>query len=140
MSDANVDRLEVTLAARSAEIFDHAGLFIVCAAADNTARSHLFRHCPLMIAEAEGRRQSINQLNGMHDSRSYLGRSSREPSSTKGTKTDQRNHTNQTDQNNLSSLARLMAGQWKKETIPPLWDGKAAERIVAQLERLPRTS
>jgi len=32
--------------------------------------------------------------------------------------------------------ARLMAGQWKKGAIPPLWDGKAAERIVGQLERL----
>jgi UDP-N-acetylglucosamine 2-epimerase (non-hydrolysing) len=29
-----------------------------------------------------------------------------------------------------------MAGQWKKGAIPPLWDGKAAERIVGQLERL----
>jgi len=29
-----------------------------------------------------------------------------------------------------------MAGQWKKGAIPPLWDGKAAERIVEQLERL----
>lgn len=34
------------------------------------------------------------------------------------------------------ALARLMAGQWKKGAIPPLWDGKAAERIVARLERL----
>jgi UDP-N-acetylglucosamine 2-epimerase (non-hydrolysing) len=29
-----------------------------------------------------------------------------------------------------------MAGQWKIGVIPPLWDGKAAERIVEQLERL----
>ena len=29
-----------------------------------------------------------------------------------------------------------MAGQWEKETIPPLWNGKAAERIVGELERL----
>jgi len=29
-----------------------------------------------------------------------------------------------------------MAGQWKKGAIPPLWDGKAAERIVAHLERV----
>lgn len=35
-------------------------------------------------------------------------------------------------------LARLMAGQWKKGTIPPKWDGKAAERIVEHLEQLLR--
>jgi UDP-N-acetylglucosamine 2-epimerase (non-hydrolysing) len=29
-----------------------------------------------------------------------------------------------------------MAGNWKKGAIPPKWDGKAAERIVEQLERL----
>ena len=34
------------------------------------------------------------------------------------------------------ALARLMAGQWKKGAIPDKWDGKAAERIVAELERL----
>ena len=34
------------------------------------------------------------------------------------------------------ALARVMAGQWKKGAIPPKWDGKAAERIVAQLETL----
>ncbi|MBX3332333.1 MAG: hypothetical protein KF722_18180 [Nitrospira sp.] len=34
------------------------------------------------------------------------------------------------------ALARLMAGQWKKGAIPPLWDGKAAERIVQHLERV----
>jgi UDP-N-acetylglucosamine 2-epimerase (non-hydrolysing) len=34
------------------------------------------------------------------------------------------------------ALARLMAGQWKKGAIPPKWDGKAAERIVEQLEKL----
>jgi UDP-N-acetylglucosamine 2-epimerase (non-hydrolysing) len=50
--------------------------------------------------------------------------------------TNQINQMNQTDQNNLSSLARLMAGQWKKGAIPPLWDGRAAERIVGQLGRL----
>lgn len=33
-------------------------------------------------------------------------------------------------------LARLMAGQWKKGAVPEKWDGKAAERIVAELERL----
>ena len=34
------------------------------------------------------------------------------------------------------ALARLMAGQWKKGAIPEKWDGHAAERIVAELERL----
>ncbi len=34
------------------------------------------------------------------------------------------------------ALERLMAGQWKKGTIPPKWDGKAAERIVGKLEQL----
>jgi len=34
------------------------------------------------------------------------------------------------------ALQRLMAGQWKKGAIPPLWDGKTAERIVEQLEKL----
>ena len=34
------------------------------------------------------------------------------------------------------ALARLLAGQWKKGAIPQKWDGKAAERIVKNLERL----
>ena len=34
------------------------------------------------------------------------------------------------------ALARLMEGRWKKGAIPPLWDGKAAERIVEHLERM----
>ena len=34
------------------------------------------------------------------------------------------------------ALARLMAGQWKTGSIPPKWDGKAAERIIEHLERL----
>ena len=34
------------------------------------------------------------------------------------------------------ALARLMGGQWKKGAIPPKWDGKAAERIIENLERL----
>lgn len=42
-----------------------------------------------------------------------------------------------TDPANLASpLARLMAGQWKKGAIPEKWDGKAAQRIVAELSRL----
>lgn len=42
-----------------------------------------------------------------------------------------------TDPANLGpALARLMAGHWKKGAIPEKWDGKAAERIVAELERL----
>ena len=31
------------------------------------------------------------------------------------------------------ALEKLFSGQWKKGSIPPLWDGKAAERIVAHL-------
>jgi UDP-N-acetylglucosamine 2-epimerase (non-hydrolysing) len=34
------------------------------------------------------------------------------------------------------ALARLIAGQWKKGWIPEKWDGRAAKRIVAELERL----
>lgn len=34
------------------------------------------------------------------------------------------------------ALARLMAGQWKKGSVPEKWDGRAAERIIAELERL----
>ena len=34
------------------------------------------------------------------------------------------------------ALARLMSGQWKKGAIPEKWDGQAAQRIVAELERL----
>jgi len=36
----------------------------------------------------------------------------------------------------LFPSARVIARQWKKGAIPPKWDGKAAERIVEQLERL----
>jgi len=28
------------------------------------------------------------------------------------------------------AMQRLLAGKWKKGTIPPLWDGRTAERIV----------
>lgn len=31
---------------------------------------------------------------------------------------------------------KLFAGNWKKGAIPPLWDGKAAERIIGHLARL----
>jgi UDP-N-acetylglucosamine 2-epimerase (non-hydrolysing) len=42
-----------------------------------------------------------------------------------------------TDPANLPpALERLMAGKWKKGRVPDKWDGRAAERIVAQLERL----
>lgn len=34
------------------------------------------------------------------------------------------------------ALRRLVAGQWKRGGIPELWDGRAAERIVAALEGL----
>ncbi len=34
------------------------------------------------------------------------------------------------------ALDRLFAGQWKRGSVPPLWDGRAAERIVTYLERL----
>lgn len=34
------------------------------------------------------------------------------------------------------ALARVMSGNWKKGAVPEKWDGKAAERIVAELERL----
>lgn len=34
------------------------------------------------------------------------------------------------------ALKRLMAGEWKKGGIPPMWDGKTAERIVGHLSRL----
>ncbi|MHA7817542.1 MAG: non-hydrolyzing UDP-N-acetylglucosamine 2-epimerase [Pseudohaliea sp.] len=34
------------------------------------------------------------------------------------------------------ALDRLFAGEWKQGGIPPRWDGKAGERIVARLETL----
>ncbi|WP_222708316.1 non-hydrolyzing UDP-N-acetylglucosamine 2-epimerase [Alkalisalibacterium limincola] len=34
------------------------------------------------------------------------------------------------------ALDRLFAGQWKRGSVPPLWDGRTGERIVAHLERL----
>lgn len=42
-----------------------------------------------------------------------------------------------TDPNKLGpALDRLFAGEWKRGSVPPLWDGKTGERIVTQLERL----
>lgn len=38
LSDAEVDRIELTLASRCGEIFDRTGLYIVCAVLDPTAR------------------------------------------------------------------------------------------------------
>ena len=34
------------------------------------------------------------------------------------------------------ALERLFSNAWKVSAIPPLWDGRAGERIVACLERL----
>ena len=34
------------------------------------------------------------------------------------------------------ALALVMAGDWKKGAVPEKWDGRAAERIVAALQRL----
>lgn len=42
-----------------------------------------------------------------------------------------------TDPSNLQPyLKKLMNGEWKKGGVPPLWDGKTAPRIVAQLLKL----
>ncbi|HIA14676.1 MAG TPA: UDP-N-acetylglucosamine 2-epimerase (non-hydrolyzing) [Nitrospirales bacterium] len=35
-----------------------------------------------------------------------------------------------------SALARMLDGRWKKGTIPEKWDGRAAERIISELEKL----
>jgi UDP-N-acetylglucosamine 2-epimerase (non-hydrolysing) len=35
-----------------------------------------------------------------------------------------------------AAFDRIRAGRWKSSEIPPLWDGKAGERIVAKLETL----
>jgi UDP-N-acetylglucosamine 2-epimerase (non-hydrolysing) len=34
------------------------------------------------------------------------------------------------------AMEKLFSGQWKKATIPPLLDGKAAERIVSHLREV----
>ena len=42
-----------------------------------------------------------------------------------------------TNPDNLSPyIDRLFAAEWKKGSIPPLWDGKAAERIVDHIQEL----
>ena len=42
-----------------------------------------------------------------------------------------------TDPDNLKpAFDNLFAGQWKKGRVPQKWDGKAGERIVAELERI----
>ncbi len=42
-----------------------------------------------------------------------------------------------TDTDKLIALTdKILNGQWKKGQIPPLWDGKASERIVQTLESL----
>jgi UDP-N-acetylglucosamine 2-epimerase (non-hydrolysing) len=42
-----------------------------------------------------------------------------------------------TDPANLAPyLERLLAGSWKKGSVPPLWDGKTSPRIVEKLIRL----
>ncbi|PYS10456.1 MAG: UDP-N-acetylglucosamine 2-epimerase (non-hydrolyzing), partial [Acidobacteria bacterium] len=33
-----------------------------------------------------------------------------------------------------SELENISAGKFKKGTVPPFWDGRTAERIVADLE------
>lgn len=38
--------------------------------------------------------------------------------------------------NVVTALERLVAGRWKQGRIPDRWDGQAATRIVAELERL----
>ncbi len=42
-----------------------------------------------------------------------------------------------TDSENIKpALDKLFAGDWKKGSVPPLWDGKTAQRIVEIIERL----
>ncbi|MEJ2636446.1 MAG: UDP-N-acetylglucosamine 2-epimerase, partial [Calditrichia bacterium] len=36
----------------------------------------------------------------------------------------------------ISDAKKILAGDWKKGEIPPLWDGKAAERIVKTLSEV----
>ena len=45
--------------------------------------------------------------------------------------------TNELIGNNLNligdAVSKIIAGNWKKGSIPEKWDGKAAERIVSQI-------
>ena len=51
------------------------------------------------------------------------------------------NELNGTDLSKLPpALARLMAGQWKKDAILPKWEGKTAARIVKHLAHLHPTN
>jgi UDP-N-acetylglucosamine 2-epimerase (non-hydrolysing) len=36
----------------------------------------------------------------------------------------------------IRNAKKILAGEWKKGNIPPLWDGRAAERIVNILEKV----
>ncbi len=36
----------------------------------------------------------------------------------------------------IPAMEKLLSGEWKKGDIPPLWDGKCAERIVKQLLKI----
>ena len=35
-----------------------------------------------------------------------------------------------------SAMSQIFLGRWKKGRIPPMWDGRAGERIVADIEQL----
>ncbi len=39
----------------------------------------------------------------------------------------------------IHSARKILSGKWKKGTIPPLWDGRAAERIVRILNDIGKT-
>jgi UDP-N-acetylglucosamine 2-epimerase (non-hydrolysing) len=40
----------------------------------------------------------------------------------------------------LSYLQRVIKGDWKKASVPPLWDGRAAERVMAVLRNVYNSS
>src|SRR5690606_18766973 len=37
------------------------------------------------------------------------------------------------------ALQKLLSGNWKKGSVPEMWDGKTAERIITHLEQIFRT-